>query len=165
MRWICSASSFDHGADHVNQHQLAQVNVARAVAPLDDLRMAGFVALLDEVNRLAEASPGFVWRLQGSSGNATDVRVDDDPLVIVNLTVWRSPDDLFAYTYRSDHRTVFARRFEWFERWPGPSVALWWQPVGTIPTVDDAFRRLGLLTEHGPTPDAFTFKQRFPPPG
>ena len=148
----------------MNEHQIAQVNVARAVAPLDDPRMADFVALLDEVNRLAEASPGFVWRLQGPSGNATDIQADDDPLVIVNLTVWSSPDDLFAYTYRSEHRTVFARRFEWFERWDGPSVALWWQPSGTIPTVEDAFRRLQSLAEHGPTPEAFTFKQQFPPP-
>ena len=149
----------------MNEHQIAQINVARAVAPLDDPRMADFVSRLDEVNRVAEESPGFVWRLQGPSGNATDLRVDDDPLVIVNLTVWRSPDDLFAYTYRSDHRTVFARRFEWFERWDGPSVALWWQPAGTIPTVDEGFRRLQLLADHGPTADAFTLKQRFAPPG
>ena len=145
-------------------HQIAQLNVARAVAPLDDPRMADFVNLLDEINRLAERSPGFVWRLQGPSGNATDLEVGDDPLVIVNLTVWESPDDLFAYTYRSDHRLVFARRFEWFVRWGGPSVALWWQPAGTIPTIDDAFRRLGVLAEQGPTPEAFTFKQRFPAP-
>ena len=148
----------------MTQHQIAQVNVARAVAALDDPRMAGFVALLDEVNRLAEESPGFVWRLQGPSGNATDIPAADDPRVIVNLTVWRSPDDLFAYTYRSNHRTVLARRFEWFERWPGPSVALWWQPAGAIPTVADGFRRLRLLAELGPTPGAFTFKRRYPPP-
>ena len=148
----------------MNDHQLAQLNVARAVAPLDDPRLADFMALLDEVNLLAESSPGFVWRLQGASGNATDVSAGDDPQVIVNLTVWESADDLFAFTYRSDHRAVFARRFEWFERWEGPSVALWWQPAGTIPTIEDAFRRLRLLADHGPTPEAFTFKQRFAPP-
>jgi len=148
----------------VNDHQIAQLNVARAVASLDDPRMADFVALLDEVNLLAEQSPGFVWRMQGPSGNATDLRVGDDPLVIVNLTVWHSPDDLFAFTYRTDHRSVFARRFEWFERWEGPSVVLWWQPAGTIPTVDEAFHRLQLLADHGPTPEAFTFKQQFTAP-
>jgi hypothetical protein len=147
-----------------NSHQVAQLNVARAVAPFDDPRMADFMALLDEVNLLAERSPGFVWRLQGPSGNATDVRVGDDPLVIVNLTVWETADDLFAFTYRSDHRSVFARRFEWFERREGPSVALWWQPTGTIPTIDEALRRLQLLTDDGPTPEAFTFKQRFVAP-
>lgn len=148
----------------VKGHQIAQLNVARAVAPLDDPRLAGFMALLDEVNLLAERSPGFVWRLQGEHGNATDVRVGEDPLVIVNLTVWESADDLFAFTYRSDHRSVFARRFEWFERWEGPSVVLWWQPTGTIPTIDDAFRRLRHLADLGPTSEAFTFKERFAPP-
>lgn len=143
---------------------VAQLNIARAVAPMDDPRLADFVAQLDAVNALAEASPGYVWRLQSASGNATDVRVGDDPLVIVNLTVWTSIDELFAYAYRSDHRFVFARRFEWFERWPGPSVCLWWQRAGTVPTVDDALRRLTILAERGPSPDAFTFKQRFPPP-
>ena len=88
---------------------------------------------------MAERSPGFVWRLQGPSGNATDLHVGDDPLVIVNLTVWDTADDLFAFTYRSDHRSVFARRFEWFERREGPSVALWWQPTGTIPTMKRLF--------------------------
>lgn len=127
--------------------------------------MADFVARLDEVNALAERSPGFVWRLKGASGNATDLKVADDPLVIVNLTLWDAPDDLFAFTYRSDHKTVFARRFEWFERSSGPSVVMWWQPTGTIPTIDEAFRRLRLLADDGPTPEAFGFKHRFPPPG
>jgi hypothetical protein len=153
-----------NGSESMNDHQIAQLNVARAVAPLDDPRLVDFMALLDEVNLLAESSPGFVWRLQGASGNATDVSVGDDPRVIVNLTVWESADDLFAFTYRSDHRGVFARRFEWFERWEGPSVALWWQPAGTIPTIEEAFRRLQLLADSGPTPEAFTFKQRFAPP-
>ena len=147
-----------------NDYHVAQLNVARAVAPFDDPRMADFMALLDEVNLLAEHSPGFVWRLQGPSGNSTDLHVGADPLVIVNLTVWETANDLFAFTYRSDHRSVFARRFEWFERWEGPSVALWWQPTGTMPTIDEAFRRLQLLADNGPTPEAFTFKQQFAAP-
>ncbi len=149
----------------MNGFHVAQLNVSRSVAPLDDPRLADFVARLDEVNALAERSPGFVWRLQGEGGNATDVRVEDDPLVIVNLTVWESIDDLFAFTYRSDHKTVFARRFDWFERSPGPNVVLWWQPAGEAPTLDEAFRRLRLLAAHGPTVEAFTFRQRFPAPG
>jgi heme-degrading monooxygenase HmoA len=132
---------------------------------MDDARMADFMGRLDEVNALAERSPGYVWRLQGENGNATDLKFDDDPLFIVNLTVWESLDDLHNFTYRSEHKTVFARRFEWFERSIGPNVVLWWQPAGTIPTVEDALRRLALLAANGPTPEAFTFKERFEPPG
>jgi Domain of unknown function (DUF3291) len=147
------------GAYHV-----AQLNVGRALGPLDGAVMADFMARLDEINALAERSPGFVWRLQSPIGNATDIKVNDDPLFIVNLTVWETVDDLHAFTYRSDHRTVFARRFEWFERRNGPNACLWWQPAGTIPSLDDAQRRLRHLEDHGPTPEAFTFKDRFDPP-
>lgn len=145
-------------------YRIAQLNVARALAPFEDARMAGFIARLDEVNALAEHSPGFVWRLKGAGGNATDLRVDDDPRLIVNLSVWETLDDLFAFTYRSDHKTVFARRFEWFEHRSGPNVVMWWQPRGIEPTIEDSLRRLQLLADAGPTPDAFAFKHRFPPP-
>jgi hypothetical protein len=143
---------------------LAQLNVARAVAPFDDPVMADFMARLDEINHLGDASPGFVWRLQGEGGTSTELQVSDDPLYIVNLTMWESMDALFDFTYRSEHRTVFKRRFEWFERRDGPSVCLWWQPAGTVPSVEEAERRLRHLADHGPTPEAFTFKQRFPAP-
>ena len=143
---------------------LAQLNIGRAVAPLDDPQLLGFMSRLDEVNALAEASPGFVWRLQSDIGNATDIKVSDDPLFIINLSVWESPDDLYAFTYRSDHRTVFASRYDWFERANGPNMVLWWQPAGTLPTPAEALARLRLLADHGATPEAFTFKTRFEPP-
>jgi antibiotic biosynthesis monooxygenase (ABM) superfamily enzyme len=145
-------------------YQIAQLNIGRAVAPLDDPRLADFMAWLDEVNALAERSPGFVWRLQGENGNNTDLKVSDDPQFIVNMSVWASIEDLRAFTYRSDHKTVFARRNEWFERAGGPNVVIWWQPAGTLPDVHDALTRLRRLAELGPTQDAFTFKNPFPPP-
>ena len=147
-----------------NAWEIAQLNIGRTVAPVDDPRLDGFTSRLDGINALAERSPGFVWRLQSASGNATDIKIDDDPLVIINLTVWRTIDDLFAFAYQSAHNTLFKRRFEWFERWPGPSAVLWWQPAGTIPDPLDARRRLRLLAELGPSTEAFTFKQRFGPP-
>jgi hypothetical protein len=148
----------------VTRHHLAQLNIGRAVAPLDSEQLADFMNRLDEINDLAERSPGYVWRLKDDAGNATNIKISDDPLVIINLTVWESIDDLFGFVYRSDHKDVFARRFEWFERWQGPSVVLWWQPADEMPTTAEAMRRLDLLVRHGPTPQAFTFKQRFDPP-
>lgn len=144
--------------------QIAQLNIGRTMAPLDDAAMEGFMTRLDEINALAEGSPGFVWRLQGASGNATDLKVTDDPRFIINLSVWDTIDDLYDFTYRSEHKGLFARRFDWFERASGPSIVLWWQPAGTTPSIDEALRLLRLLTDHGPTPEAFTFKQRFPAP-
>jgi len=144
--------------------QLAQANIARAVAPMDDPAMAEFMALLDSVNALAESSPGFVWRLKSDSGNATDIPITDDPMEILNLSVWESADALFDFVYRTRHTPVMARRREWFEMPARPHMVLWWVEAGHRPTVAEAIARLDLLAGKGPMPDAFTFKQRFPAP-
>lgn len=140
---------------------LAQINVARALAPLDSPQLAGFVARLDDINALADRSPGFVWRLQSDSGNATDIQVSDDPQLIVNMSVWRDLDALFAYVYRSDHLQVMAQRRQWFEKPAGAFMALWWLPAGTLPTADEGMERIALLDRQGATPQAFTFKQPY----
>ena len=143
---------------------LAQFNVARALKSLDDPLLADFMANLDRINALAERTPGFVWRLQSDSGNATDITVDGDPRVIVNLTVWESAEALFDYVYKSGHAKIMARRREWFERWDGPHMVLWWVPAGHRPSVREGLGRLARLATYGPGPGAFTFKQRFPAP-
>ena len=143
---------------------IAQLNVARAVAPLDSPTLADFVAALDHVNALAEAAPGFVWRLKSDSGNATDIKVNDDPQFIVNMSVWRSVDALFQFVYRSAHAPFMVRRREWFEKPAEAYQVLWWIPAGHAPTVDEAMARLEHLRAHGPTAQAFTFKSRFPAP-
>jgi len=112
---------------------LAQVNVARARAPLDGPELAGFVARIDEINALADGSPGFVWRLPSGTGEATYLRPYDDDRILFNLSVWRSVEELRAYVYRSAHAEVMRRRQEWFERFDGAYVALWWIPVGHTP--------------------------------
>jgi heme-degrading monooxygenase HmoA len=146
-------------------YYLAQVNVARMLAPLDEPLMAEFVAQLGPVNALADRSPGFVWRLQTEGGDATSVRAYDDDLIIVNMSVWESLEALTAFVYASAHRPVMRRRREWFSRFDGPYMALWWAPAGHIPSVEEARDRLDHLRDHGPTPFAFTFRQAFPAPG
>ena len=145
--------------------QLAQVNVSRLLEPLDAPRLADFVAALDPVNALADAAPGFVWRLQTEDGDATAIRVFDDPMIIINLTVWESVDALAAFTFNSDHTAVMRRRREWFHRLREASTALWWVPDGHRPTPHEAQARLEHLRRHGPGAHAFTFRAPFPPPG
>ena len=149
----------------MTEFDIAQLNVARALGPMDGPVMDGFMRRLDEINALAEDSEGFVWRLKGDNNNNTALKVTDDPLFIVNFSVWRSIDDLWAFTYASTHKELFKQRFDWFERRPTPSLVMWWVPRGTIPSVPEALGRLQRLSADGPTPEAFTFKQRFPPPG
>lgn len=142
-------------------YHLAQVNIARMRGAIDSPIMADFVAQLDAINAVADTTPGFVWRLQGADGNATALRVFDDPMLIINMSVWESIEALFEYTYRSDHIDVYRRRGEWFERMDTPHMALWWLPAGHIPTPQEAKDRLALLERDGATPLAFTFKRRF----
>ena len=144
--------------------QIAQLNIAGALYPHDDPRMSQFFEQLDEVNALADSSPGFIWRLQSESGNATDIQVGDDPLLIVNMSVWESVEALFDFAYKSAHRVVLAGRRKWFKRPDGAYQVLWWVPAGHRPSVDEGMDRLRLLQESGPCPEAFTFKAKFPPP-
>jgi hypothetical protein len=144
---------------------LAQLNVGRLRAPMDDPLIDDFRENLDRINELAEASPGYVWRLQDDSGNATGIKAYEDELEIVNLTVWTSIEALADFTYRSGHVELLRRRREFFEAASVPILCLWWIPEGTIPSVDDAIARLDHLRAHGPTPTAFTFRARFEPDG
>jgi hypothetical protein len=143
---------------------LAQINVGRLIAPQGDPRTADFFAALDRINALAEASAGFVWRLQDESGNATGIRPTTDPLLAVNMSVWETADALFEFVYRSAHTPVMARRRDFFHRFEGHFQALWWVAAGHRPTVDEGLARLWRLEHYGPTRDAFTFKSRFPAP-
>ena len=143
---------------------LAQINIARLLAPLDDPQIAGFVAELDSINALADAASGFIWRLQSSSGNATDVPYNDDPFVIVNMSMWDSIELLRNYVYTSRHIEVFRQRAKWFERMAKPHYCLWWVPAGQIPTVGGGRERLEHYQVHGATPYSFWFHKHFPAP-
>ena len=144
---------------------LAQINIGTARFALDDPRIADFMDRLDEINALAERSPGFVWRLQSDSGNATDIKVGDDPNFIINMSVWQSAEALFEFVYKTGHRVVMSRRREWFLPPEGAYQAMWWIEAGHIPTVQEGMERLAHLNRHGPSAHAFNFKTRFPPPG
>jgi heme-degrading monooxygenase HmoA len=143
---------------------LAQINIGRMLGPIDSEVMAGFVSQLDEINALAEVTPGFVWRLKTEDGDATAIRPYDDERIIVNMSVWESLEALHGYVYQSAHVEVLRRRREWFGRMTELSVVLWWVPAGHHPSVAEAVARLETIRAEGPTPAAFTFRQGFPAP-
>src|SRR5579872_5870929 len=107
-------------------HHIAQINIGRLIAPIDDPRIAGFISQLGPVNALADRAPGFVWRLQSASGNATDILYDEsDPAMMLNMSVWESVDALRRFTYQSAHLEVFRQRAQWFEKLGQPIYCLW----------------------------------------
>jgi hypothetical protein len=142
---------------------LAQFNVATMRFPLDDPAMAGFMELLHPLNALADAAPGFVWRLvEDGASDATALRpIGAD--VIVNFSVWEGREALWDYAYRSGHLEALRHRREWFQRHVESHLVLWWVPAGHIPSLGEAIERLRLLRADGPSPRAFTFRETYTP--
>jgi len=144
-------------------YNLAQVNIAKMLAPIDDPIMADFVNNLDRINALAEQSEGFVWRLKDIENNATAIKAFEDDTLIINMSVWNTMDALFQFTYKSDHVEIFTRRKEWFSRIKEMHMVFWYVPEGYIPSPKEARERLEYINKHGETPYAFSFKSKFTP--
>jgi len=146
----------------MSRYQIAQVNIARMKASLEDPIMAGFVARFDEINALADRSSGFVWRLQTEPGNATYLRPYDDDRILFNFSIWETIEALRTYVYKTAHAELLRDRRSWFHQFSGSFLALSWIPAGHIPSIDEAKKRLAHLEEHGPSQFAFNFKTTLP---
>lgn len=140
---------------------LAQLNIAKAKYSLEAPEIKEFIDNLEPVNKLAESSSGFIWRLKDESGDATDIQAFSDPEIIVNMSVWDSVDALKNFMFRTHHRDFLRRKKEWFHNIPEESYVLWWIPVGHTPTVEEAVEKLEYLRSNGDTPNAFSFKSNF----
>lgn len=144
-------------------YNLAQINIARMLAPLDSPVMKDFVDNLDRINHLAESSNGFVWRLIEDDNSSSAAEVFQDDRIVVNISVWKSIKALFDFTYKSDHKDIFKRRKEWFSNMKEMHMACWYVPPGKYPTPQDGKDRLEYLNKYGESPYAFTLKSNFTP--
>ena len=141
-------------------YHLAQVNIAKRLAPMDDPIMQDFVNNLDRINAIADAANGFIWRMQDED-KELGAKIFQDDTLLINMSVWENLESLFNYTYNSGHIEVFKRKKEWFEKMKMIHMAFWYVPAGYEPTFEDAKNRLDYLNTHGDTPYAFSFKSRF----
>ena len=148
----------------MSAYQLAQLNIGIIRGPMDSPVMAEFAANLERINALADASPGFVWRLQTEAGDATAIRPFENENMLLNMSVWRDTDSLRQFVYRTAHADILRRRGEWFERMSEAFLVLWWVPQGHRPGIPEAIERLAALRSQGPTAQAFTLRRTFPPP-
>ena len=145
----------------MTSYHLAQLNIARMKFSIESPEMSGFVDKLEEINALADAVPGFIWRLQTQEGDATGIDYFG-PDVLVNMSVWIDVKSLHNYVYRTAHANIMSRRKQWFERVEDVYTVLWWIPKGSEPSLQQAEEKLALLRDKGPTAQAFTFKKTFP---
>ena len=148
----------------MNEYHLAQINIAMSRGDRDSEIMKGFVDRLDEINGIADNSPGFLWRLQTEEGDATGIQAFDDPLLLVNVSVWENIDSLKRFVYKSLHVELIQDRDAWFEKLPESHQALWWVAEGHRPSVEEAKAKLRYLQANGPSEVAFTFARSFAPP-
>jgi len=147
----------------MSRYHLAQLNFAMLREPLESPGMADFVANLERINALAEASPGYLWRLQDEAGDATAIRPFGAE-VLVNLSLWRDVQSLSDYVYKSAHSEMLKRRREWFDKAEQAHMVLWWVPADHRPGVEEAAERLAHLRAHGSSAHAFGFRQAFAAP-
>lgn len=146
-------------------YHLAQLNVGLARGATDSPVMADFIAGIGPVNGLADAEPGFVWRLQDGGGPGATALRPRGPDFMVNMSVWESLEALRDFVYRNGpHLDFMRRRREWFHRIAQEHLVLWWVPAGHIPDLNEGLSRLDLLRGNGPSPLAFTFREPFSAP-
>lgn len=145
----------------MEKYHLAQINIAHAQDNMDSDKMKEFVERLDEINSLADQSEGFIWRLQGEEGNATTIKAFDDPLLLVNMSVWENLASLKNYVYKSIHVELIRRKDAWFNKMISTNQALWWIQAGHIPSVSEGKKKLNYLQKHGVSKTAFTFSKSF----
>ena len=149
-------------------HHLVQFNIGRLHHPLDAEENAEFVASLEPINAIAEATPGFVWRLQGEDGQSSsyvDVPEIDDPQLVVNYSIWTDMESLRHFVHKSGHIAYLRRRHDWFEKAEEATTVCWWVPAGEIPSVSEAYKRLLHMREHGPSEEGWPMNKPLPAPG
>ena len=143
--------------------QLAQINIAKVVDSMESDAMKGFVERLDEINTLADRSSGFVWSLQTAAGDATSIQAFDEAQMIINMSVWKDIESLKLFVYKSVHVELIRDRDAWFNKMLNLHQALWWIPVGHVPTIEEGKMKLEYLQKNGPSEKVFTFSKAFEP--
>lgn len=146
------------------KYQLAQLNIADSKAELTSDVMSGFASRLDEINMLSENSPGFVWRYQDEEGEQAPLEIFNNPLILVNMTVWEDIESLKHFVYKTVHKELIKGRKSWFHKIPETHQVIWWVPAGHIPSLKESKEKLDLIRSKGPTENAFNFVKSFEAP-
>ena len=143
------------------KYNLAQANIAQFKAPLDGPLMKEFVDFLEPVNRYAEESKGFVWRLTDDEGRAASYIETPfkDEMMAVNISLWEEVDALKNFDYGSVHSYFLRNKKKWFDLGGTSLFVMWWLPEGEIPTLEMAKAKLNSYERNGATFESFTFKK------
>ena len=144
----------------MSSYHLVQLNIAKMKYSIESVEMSDFVNNLENINALADSSPGFVWRLQTEDGDATGIDFFGSD-VLVNMSIWEDVESLHHFVYKTAHANILRRRKEWFHHVEEAYMVLWWAPEAVVPSLGEAKSKLELIKSRGPTADAFSIKQPF----
>ena len=150
---------------------LALYTFGQFIKPADHPANDDFHTLNDQILELMHEVPGFIAR----SGYASDPGPVSwgeevypefyvergDEWSPATLSLWENLEAPFAFTYFGLHATALKRGREWFQKPNWPPLVLWWHTNESVPTWREGVSRHKRLHDHGPTCDAFTFKQAF----
>ena len=152
--------------------KLAFMTIAVLIAEVDDPRIQGFLDRVENNNKNAENSEGFIGRAitdpetgESNWGKRTMPKVyqRDEYLNkrVMTLSLWDDLESVFAFSYYGSHGESLQHRYEWFVKSDLPIYVAYWVADGERPTWEQACERLDRLAAEGPTPEAFNFKNAF----
>ena len=142
---------------------LAQANIARFKAPLDHPSMKEFVDFLEPVNKFADESKGFIWRLKDGDGRSASFLESpfQDEMMAINVSVWEDMDSFKSFVYSSAHSYFLKNKKKWFDLSKPSQFVMWWEPIGEIPTLDLVKQKLELHLAQGDSPTVFSMRSLF----
>lgn len=82
-----------------------------------------------------------------------------------SLSMWHDIESLMAFAYAGVHAEALKNARNWNQKGDWPPLVLWWLDAGQRADWQQGADKLEWLHDHGPGPEAFTFKQAYDPDG
>ena len=143
-------------------YQLAQANYGQWKQDVIREIVQEFYDRAAPIMQSAVESGGFVWSNEGGFyQDQRTVAAFDNHLIIFNMTVWETFEDLKRFVFNQIHTAVMSDRDKWFDKMPKQVSVMWWVKNGERPTIAQALQKIDLINQIGPSSQAFNFANYF----
>jgi hypothetical protein len=127
-------------------------------------RTKAFYRRMPAVFKLAEGTPGFLDRREDGDfafGPPRFYRKGEHVRAPQTLSLWRDVPSLRVFVKNPAHAEVLAEASEWLINPEWPSYVAWWVDDHHVPSWQEAWEKLALLHDNGPTAEAFNIDLAF----
>ena len=143
-------------------YHLAQANYGQWKQDVNKELVQEFYDRAGAIMQSAVECGGWVWSNDGGFyQDPRTVAAFDNQLIIFNMTVWETFEDLKRFVFNQVHSAVMQDRDKWFDKMPTQVSVMWWVKVGERPTIAQARENHDLIHQIGPTAQAFNFANYF----